>query len=142
MEEDRQPTREGHKLDSYLLNAPLVPWAMQERPYLAPGRPPTALRSEHGPVVLGIPVAVATKERITRLAYSHAQGRLHAIRSDSPGVREAAEAVLQRAYDDPTLREWLSSVPDLQLRWAAIRGAINVVSYALSGVWSVRVRES
>ena len=32
-EEDRQPTREGHKLDSYLLNAPLVPWAMRERPY-------------------------------------------------------------------------------------------------------------
>ena len=42
VEEDRQPTR-GHKLDSYLLNAPLVPWAMRERPHLAPGRPPTAL---------------------------------------------------------------------------------------------------
>ena len=27
-EEDRQPTREGHRLDSCLLNAPLVPWAM------------------------------------------------------------------------------------------------------------------
>ena len=33
-------------------------------------------------------------------------------------------------------------VPDLQLRWAAIRGAIKVVSYAPSGFWSVRVRES
>ena len=33
-------------------------------------------------------------------------------------------------------------VPDLQLRWTAIRGAINVVNYAPSGLWSVRVRES
>ena len=30
-EEDLQPTREGHRLDSYLLNAPLNPWAMRER---------------------------------------------------------------------------------------------------------------
>ena len=32
-------------------------------------------------------------------------------------------------------------MPDLQLRWTAIRGAINVVNYAPSGLWSVRVRE-
>ena len=33
-------------------------------------------------------------------------------------------------------------MPDLQLRWTAIRGAINVVNYAPSYLWSVRVRES
>ena len=33
-------------------------------------------------------------------------------------------------------------MPDLQLRWTAIRGAINVVNSALSGLWSVRVQES
>ena len=37
---------------------------------------------------------------------------------------------------------WRGRVPDLQLRWTAIRGAINVVNYAPSGLWSVRVRES
>ena len=37
---------------------------------------------------------------------------------------------------------WLSKVPGLQLRWTAIRGAINVVNYAPSGLWSVRVPES
>ena len=109
VEEDHQPTSEGHKLDSYLLNAPVVPWAMCERSYLAPGRPPAALGSDHGPMVLGIPLAVAAKERITRLAYSHAQGRLHATRSASSKVREAAPAVLQRACDDPALQQWLSS---------------------------------
>ena len=67
------------------------------------------LGSDHGPVVLSIPLAVAAKERITRLVYLHAQGRLHAIRSDSPGVREAATAVLQRACDDRALKGWLSS---------------------------------
>ena len=37
---------------------------------------------------------------------------------------------------------WRGRVPDLQLRWTAIPGAINVVNYAPSGLWSVRVRES
>ena len=37
---------------------------------------------------------------------------------------------------------WRSKVPDLQLRWTAIRGAINLVNYTPSGLWSVRVRES
>ena len=107
-EEDRQPTHEGHRLDSYLLNAPLVPRAMRERPYLAPGRPPAALGSDHGPMVLSVPLAVAAKERITLLAYSHAQGKLDAMRPDSPGLREPAAAVLQQACDDPALKGWLS----------------------------------
>ena len=37
---------------------------------------------------------------------------------------------------------WRGRVPDLQLRWTAIRGAINVVNYAPSSLRSVRVRES
>ena len=34
---------------------------------------------------------------------------------------------------------WRGRVPDLQLRWTAIRGAINVVNCAPSGLWSVHV---
>ena len=34
-EEDRRPTRAGHRLDSFLLNLPLVPWAARERPQQA-----------------------------------------------------------------------------------------------------------
>ena len=63
-------------------------------------------------MVLDIPLAVAGKERVTRMAYWHAQGRLHAIRPDSPGVREAAAVVLQKACKDRTLRAWLSSDQD------------------------------
>ena len=84
-EEDRRPTRARHRLDSFLLNSPLVPWAVRERPHLAPGRSHASLGSDPGPVVLNIPLAVAGKERFTRMAYSHAQGRLHAIRPESPG---------------------------------------------------------
>ena len=111
-EEDRRPTRAGRRLDSFLLNSPLVPWAGRERPHLAPGWSPASLGSDHGPVVLDIPLAVASKEKVTSMAYSHAQGRLHAIRPDSPGVREAAAAVLQKACEDRTLRAWLSSDQD------------------------------
>ena len=111
-EEDMRPTRAGHRLDSFLLNSPLVPWAARERPHLATGRSPASLGSDHGPVVLDIPQAVAGKERVTRMAYSHAQGRLHAIRLDSPGVREAAAAVLRKACEDRTLRALLSSDQD------------------------------
>ena len=28
-----------------------------------------------------------------------------------------------------------AKVPDLQLRWTALRGAVNVVSYAPFGLW-------
>ena len=111
-EEDRRPRRAGHRLNSFLLTSPLVPWAARERPHLAPGRSPASLGSDHGPGVLDIPLAVAGKERVTRMAYSHAQGRLHAIRPDSPGVHEAAAAVLQKACEDRTLRAWLSSDQD------------------------------
>ena len=111
-EEDRRPTRAGHRLDSFLLNSPLVLWAVRERPHPAPGRSPALLGSDHGPVVLDIPLAVAGKERVTMMAYSHAQGRLHAIRPDSPGDLEAAAAVLQKACEDRTLRAWLSSDHD------------------------------
>ena len=111
-EEDMRPTRAGHRLDSFLLNSPLVPWAAREGPHLAPGRSRASLGSDHGPVVLDIPQAVAGKERVTRMAYSHAQGRLHAIRLDSPGVREAAAAVPRKACEDRTLRALLSSDQD------------------------------
>ena len=53
-EEDRRPTRAGHRLDSFLLNSPLVLWAVCERSHLAPGRSPASLGSDHGPVVLDI----------------------------------------------------------------------------------------
>ena len=53
-EEDRRPTRPGHQLDSFLLNWPLVPWAVRERPHLAPGRSPASLGSDHGPVVRNV----------------------------------------------------------------------------------------
>ena len=71
-----------------------------------------SLGSDHGSVVLDIALAVAAKERITRLAYSHAQGRRHAICPDSPGVREAAAAVLRKAFEDRALRGRLSSDQD------------------------------
>ena len=108
-EEDRRPTRARHRLDSLVLNSPLVPWAMCERPHLAPRRSRASLGSHHSPVVLSIPLAVAAKERITRLEYSHAQGRRHAIRPDSPGACAAAAPVLRKACEDQVLRGWLSS---------------------------------
>ena len=78
-EEDGRPTSAGHRLDSFLLNSPLVPWAVRDRPHLAPGRSPASLGSDHGPVVLDILLVAASKEGVTRMAYSHAPGRLHAI---------------------------------------------------------------
>ena len=71
VEADRQLTHEGHKLDSHLLNAPVVSWAKLEGPYVAPGRPPTTPPLGYGPGVLGILFAVAAKEWITCLAYSY-----------------------------------------------------------------------
>ena len=63
-------------------------------------------------MVLDILLPVAGKERVTRMGYSHAQGRLHAIRPDSLEVREAAAVVLQKACEDGQLWAWLSSDQD------------------------------
>ena len=269
-EEDRRPTRAGHRLDSFLLNSHLVPWAAREHPHLAPGAVSCVTGVGSWPCGPGHLLAVAGKERVSRMAYSHAQGRLHAIRPDfrgfvrrrrqycrrpagisgyrrgsrrtrtlppwarrrckrsltcsTPSVmtcpyglaeteasldqvlseqqalawrahqlwqRDAAAAGLHsqeatallqhlrrvdpdlspasvedlRAALDQQLHQletrveelrdvlrsnrrrsikdyWRGRVPDLQLRWTAIRGAINVVNYAPSGLLSVRVRES
>ena len=37
---------------------------------------------------------------------------------------------------------WRGRVPDVQIRWTLIRGAINVVNYGPSGLWLVCVPES
>ena len=139
--EDRQRTCEGHNLDSFLHNAPLVLWAMCELPLLASGRYPAALRSDHGLVVLGIPLTMAAKVRITRLAYSHAQGTLHAIRPDSLGAREAAAAVLQRACDDLAPKRWISLDKDIATVGTpavqAVLDRISALRYEVSRVEGV-----
>ena len=117
---------------SFLLNSPLVPWAARERPHLAPGRSPASLGSDHGPVVLDILLAVGGKERVTRMAYSQAQRRLHAIRPDSPGVREAAAAVLQKACGDRRLQAWLSSDQDTATMGTSEVQAVFDLLYAFS----------
>ena len=64
--------RAGHKLDSFLLNALVVLWAMHQRPHLAPGSSPALLGCDHGHVLVSIPLALAAVETITCLVYSHA----------------------------------------------------------------------
>ena len=81
-------------------------------------------------MVLDIPLALADKDRIARLAYSHAQGKLHAIRPDSLGVREAAAAVLQKACEERTLRAWLSSDQDIATMATLLVQAVFDLLYA------------
>ena len=142
-EEDKRPTRAMHRLDSFILNSPLVPGAVRGRTHLAPGRSPASLGAGNGPVVLDIPLAVAGKERVTRMAYSLAQGKLHAIHPDSPGVGEAAAAVLQTACEDRTLRAWLSLDQDTATLGTSEVQAVFDVFYAfrddVSGVTGVRM---
>ena len=77
------------------------------------------------------------------MAYSHAQGRLHAIRRNSPGVREAAAAVLQKACEDRTLRVWLLSDQDTATMGTPEVQAVFDLLYAFrddgSGVTRVRM---
>ena len=64
--------------------------------------------------------------------------QLHQLETRVEELRGVLRSNRRRSIKD----YWRGSVPDLQLRWTAIRGAINVVNYAPSGLWSVRVRES
>ena len=64
--------------------------------------------------------------------------QLHQLETHVEELRGVLRSNRRRSIKD----YWRGRVPDLQLRWMAMRGAINVVNYALSGLWSVRVRES
>ena len=64
--------------------------------------------------------------------------QLHQLETRVEELRGVLRSNRRRSIED----YWRGRVPDLQLRWTAIRGAINVVNYAPSGLWSVRVRES
>ena len=64
--------------------------------------------------------------------------QLHQLETHVEELRGVLRSNRRRSIKD----YWRDRVPDLQLRWTAIRGAINVVNYALSGLWSVRVCES
>ena len=65
------------------------------------------------------------------MAYSHAQGQLHEICSDSPGVQKAADDVLQRACDDLSLSAWLSSdTPAVQVVVDLLDAFCDDVSHA------------
>ena len=64
--------------------------------------------------------------------------QLHELETHVEELRGVLRSNRRRCIKD----HWRGRVPDLQLRWTAIRGAISVVNYAPSGLWSVRVRES
>ena len=64
--------------------------------------------------------------------------QLHQLETRVEELRDVLRSNMRRSIKD----YWRGKVPDLQLRWTAIRGAINVVNYAPSGLWSVRVRDS
>ena len=63
---------------------------------------------------------------------------LHQLEPRVEELRDVLRSNGRRSIKD----YWRGRVPDLQLRWTTIRGAINVVNYAPSDLWSVRVWES
>ena len=64
--------------------------------------------------------------------------QLHQLEARVEELRGVLRSNRRRSIKD----YWRGRVPDLQLRWTAIRGAINLVNYAPYGLWSVRVRGS
>ena len=64
--------------------------------------------------------------------------QLHQLETRVEELRGVLRSNRRRSIKD----HWRGWVPDLQLRWTAIRGAINVMNYAPLGLWPVRVRES
>ena len=77
------------------------------------------------------------------MAYSHAQGRLHAICPDSQAVREAAPAVPHTACKDQTLRVWLSLDQDTAMMGTsevqAVFDLLNAFRDDVSRVTGVRM---
>ena len=109
-EEDMTPTLQlsRHRVDTHLVNEPLLPWSLQESVW-APGMAhPQVLGSDHLPVRPALPGLLTTAGRATRpTPYSHTEGRLLPYNPEAASVQHCLWAAVTAAQDEPSLAPWL-----------------------------------
>ena len=105
-EEDMTPTLHlsWHRVDTFLVNEPLLPWSLRERVWARGMAHPQVIGSDHLPVCLALPgLLSAARRAAVPTPYSHTEGRLLPYDAEAAPVQHRLWAAVTAAQDEPSL---------------------------------------
>ena len=99
-EEDMTPTLHPsrHKLDTFLVNEPLLPWSLRESVWARGMAHPQVIGSEH--------LLNAAGRAAVPTPYSHTEGRLLPYDAEAAPVQHCLWAAVTAGQDEPSLAPW------------------------------------
>ena len=109
-EEDMTPTLHPsrHRVDTFLVNEPLLPWSLRESVWARGVAHPQVIGSDHLPVRLALPRLLnAAGRAATPTPYSHLEGRLLPYDAEAAPFQHCLWAAVTAAQDEPSLAPWL-----------------------------------
>ena len=109
-EEDMTPTLHPsrHRVDTFLVNEPLLPWSLQESVWARGMAHPQVVGSHHLPVRLALPGLLSAAGRAAMpTPYSNTEGRLLPYDAEAAPVQHCLRAAVTAAQDEPSLAPWL-----------------------------------
>ena len=109
-EEDMTPTLHPsrHRVDTFLVNAPLLRWSLRESVWARGMAHPKSISLDHLPVRLALPGLLNAAGRAAMpTPYSHTEGRLLPYDAEAAAVQHCLWAAVTAAQDEPSLTPWL-----------------------------------
>ena len=104
--EDMTPTLHPsrHRVDTFLVNEPLLPWSLRESVWARGMAHPQVVGSDHLPVRLALPGLLNAAGHATMpTPYSHTEGRLLPYDAEAAPVRRCLWAAVTAEQDEPSL---------------------------------------
>ena len=93
-----------HRLDTFLVNEPLLPWSLQESVWARGRAHPQVVGSNHLLVRLALPGLLnAAGDAAMPTPYSHTEGRLLPYDAKAAPVQRCLWAAVTAARDEPSL---------------------------------------
>ena len=108
--EDMTPTLHlsRHRVDTYLVNEPLLPWSLRESVWARGMAHPQMIGWDHLPVRLALPGLLNAAGRAAMpTPYRHTEGRLLPYNAEAAPVQHCLSAAVTAAQDEPSLAPWL-----------------------------------
>ena len=100
--------RSRHRVDTFLVNEPLLPWSLRESVWAHGMAHPQVVGSDHLPVRLALPGPLSAAGRAAMpTPYSHTEGRLLSYDAEATPVQHCLWAAVTAAQDEHSLAPWL-----------------------------------
>ena len=97
-----------HRVDTFLVNEPLLPWPLRESVWARGMAHPQVVGSNHLAVRLALPGLLSAAGRAAMpTPYSHTEGRLLPYDAEAAPVQHCLCAAVTAAQDEPSLAPWL-----------------------------------